>query len=628
MSQKRTSQPLRQVKDVALFLTVRRALSQHPSFQQGGAGLILLRAPEGCRPAEYNYVLSRILFPDDDFVRNNGYMFINSDSKAEKLVLEFETDCRSKARCIIVAAADVIVPGSILVAADMFGELDPVTGSDLRIACRGFLGMRMDMKQAEELLTYPASYLWSALRRGRTVEGVLKRLAAVTSTDTVGERWKQSEDAPPLAKMNGYGQAKEWGQQLAVDLHDWSNGIIPWNDVDRGVVLSGPPGVGKTIFAKSLAAECGVTLVHGSLGEWQAAGHLGDTLKAMRSAFTRAKTNAPAILFIDEIDSFGSRSTFTHDNKDYSVQVVNALLELLDGIDGREGVVVVAATNDPDRVDPAILRAGRLDQRIEIGLPNGRDRIAILAEYLEYALDVSDLENVKLATEGMTGADLAKVARDARRTARRERRPLEIRDVRASLPAVFKIEGEYRRYVAVHEAGHSLVGVALQNGSFIGARVAASVLTNSTTETGGAAYFDHPPIMRRDRQFYLDHIAVTLGGIAAEKLVFGCFADGGSSDLAVATRIATLIEVRFGLGETLRHSQAFEDDDLEQLRLSDQRLADRVGRTLCEEFERAKGLLKDQRLLLDLVTDELVVKGAISAERFAELWMEGALVLG
>ncbi|WP_170115778.1 AAA family ATPase [Mycoplana dimorpha] len=148
------------------------------------------------------------------------------------------------------------------------------------------------------------------------------------------------------------------------------------------------------------------------------------------------------------------------------IQVVNALLECLDGLEGREGVVVVGATNNSDNIDPAILRSGRLDRQIEIPLPSEQDRIAILAQHIDHCIEVTELEGLKAWTAGMSGADLAKAARDARRLARRAKRPLNLDDVRAVLPAPIDITPEHRRALAIHEVGHTVVGLALGHGIY------------------------------------------------------------------------------------------------------------------------------------------------------------------
>ena len=623
MSKKRT--PLKRAKDFALYVTMRKALNENPRFALGGSGHILLRAPEGCMPGEYSTAAFHVLYPDEDILNaDSGYMLLDDAMKEGKILTEFESECGTKERSIIVAAFNATIPAGIRVAVDTILDIEPIGPRALRIAARVVLKIRMTEVQASQLLQYPKEHMWVALRRGKKVDDVIQKLAETSREDVRVDNSKPQQGLLNLAEMHGYGRAKEWGLQLARDLFDWSVGTIPWDDVDKGLILSGPPGVGKTVFAKALAAECDVELIAGSLGQWQAAGHLGDTLKAMRATFAKAKKAAPAILFIDEIDSFGDRSRFAPDNKDYSTQVVNALLEQIDGVEGREGVVVIGATNNLENIDPAILRAGRLDQLIEIELPKASDRMAILAAHLKSGFAASDLEVLKTATQDMSGADLAKAAREARRIARLAKRPVTLEDVTASLPMMFKIEGEMRRYIAVHESGHTLVGNRLRHGIFIGTTIVEAISAQNTSARGGAAYFDMPLIARRDRQYYCDQIAVMLSGIAAEEIVFGAFADGGVSDLAAATRVATLMEARFGMGGTLKHSPATEDSELERLRQFDRQLSERVHRTLKEEFERAKAILAEDRRLLDDVTNELVEAGSLTPQRLEELMDQNA----
>lgn len=618
MSKKRT--PLKRAKDYALYVTMRRAVRGNARFVSGGAGHILLRAPEGTVPGEYSTAAFHLLYPNEDILKaDSGYMLLDDAMKEGKILNEFEVECGSKNRSIIVAASNAVIPAGIKVAVDSVLDLEPIGARELRIAARVALKMRMSEEQALQLLKYPKEHIWIALRSERSLDDILRRMASLHREEEPAGKPEPVQASGLLSKMHGYGKAKEWGLQLSRDLYDWSVGTIPWDDVDKGLVLSGPPGVGKTVFAKALAAECGVELVAGSLGQWQAAGHLGDTLKAMRATFAKAKKAAPSILFIDEIDSFGDRSKFAPDNKDYSTQVVNALLEQIDGIEGRQGVVIIGATNNLENIDRAILRSGRLDQLIEIGMPNAADRIAILAGHLKGDLAVGDLDVLKVATHDMSGADLAKAAREARRIAREAKRPVCLEDVTASLPPTVKIEGEMRHFIAVHETGHTLVGTLLKHGFFIGTTIVDAISAQNASSQGGAAYFDMPLIARRDRRFYCDQIAVMLAGIAAEEVVFGAFADGGSADLAAATRIATLMESRFGMGGTLRHSMAAGDAELERLRQFDRQLSEKVQKILQEQFERAKALLAEDRLLLDEVAKELIEVGSLTPDRLAEL---------
>lgn len=447
-------------------------------------------------------------------------------------------------------------------------------------------------------------------------------MAEASALDIKQSRQK-GEGLPPLQDMYGYGAAKAWGLELAQDLIDWQRGKIDWSEVDTGIVLSGPPGVGKTQFAAALARQCNVPIIATSLARWQARGHLGDLLKAMRSDFDKAKESAPCILFCDELDSFGDRNSFAADNKDYSTQVVNGFLEHLDGLDGRQGVVVIGATNALDRIDPAILRPGRLNRHVAIPLPTAKDRIAILQQQLGQTLPGKHHPRLMAATNGFSGADLAKVARDAKRIARRAKRDVAVADIVKSLPEMVAITGELRRALAVHEAGHTVAVIALDHGKFYSAMIIDHTRNDSETVPGGGAYFEVPNVGYRTVQTYRDRIAVLLAGIAAEQVLLGAVSDGAgagpNSDLAQATRIATVLHSGMGMGTRLRHSLAKSDRDLETLRLHDAGVAIWVDDVLRIEFERAKHIIRSQLKLVEAIADELEAKGKVSADQVAKM---------
>ena len=188
---------------------------------------------------------------------------------------------------------------------------------------------------------------------------------------------------PLLKDLAGMASARAWGEELAQDLADYAAKRIPWSEVDKGALLHGEPGTGKTIFATALAATCKVPLIATSYAEWQRSkdGHLGDVLAAMHDDFKLAKKHAPCILFIDEIEAVSSRAAGGSNHRWYA-GIITALNEQLHGVLSREGVVVIAATNHPDRVDPALLRPGRLDTRIAIPMPNAEDLRGIVRFHL------------------------------------------------------------------------------------------------------------------------------------------------------------------------------------------------------------------------------------------------------
>lgn len=425
-------------------------------------------------------------------------------------------------------------------------------------------------------------------------------------------------DVRPLCETHGYGDAKTWGLELARDIDDWRNGVIAWSDVDNGVLLSGPPGCGKTSFAAALARTLDAHLVIGSYSTWIANGdgHQGDLIRSMRAAFDEAREHAPSVVLVDEIDNFVARGSIGHGKSDEWMRgVVNSLLECLDGAITREGVIVVGATNDVSGIDLALRRPGRLDRHVEIGLPDADSRQAILRQHLGVA-ESFPLNLFKRKTEGMTGADLERLARDARRLARRERREVRPHHVAAALPRRERRSNDDIRHIAVHEIGHAVVAATL------GATVHEVFVTRdrdpkADMEIAGAAVVQ-PRDGRRDYQWYADRVAHILGGLEAEKMVFGSHADGVIADLAEATNLLTYALSSVGMGGTLGSDGHRDPAAMVQARQFDPGLRRRVENVLQEQAERARGILENNRAAFAELVEVLIMRGRLGGEEVHE----------
>ncbi|MER2266098.1 AAA family ATPase [Methylobacterium oxalidis] len=447
-----------------------------------------------------------------------------------------------------------------------------------------------------------AADLRIAVHRIRGADASTERLEALVATRLASAA---SGRGPRLEDLSGYGSAAGWGLAAAADLAAYGRGELPWSECDPGVLLTGPPGTGKTMFAGALARQAGATFLSGSLAQWQSTeeGHLGTTLKAMRQFFEAAKKAAPCVALVDELDSFGDRRHFAQYHRDYSTQVVNGFLECLDGDGGRAGVLLVGTSNNPDRIDPAILRSGRFDRRIAVALPSRRDLAAILRYHLGDHLQAWDLEEASRRAFGGTGADCAAWVRRARSRARRQGRPVEpgdlVHEIDASLPTTLP---DHDGRVAVHESGHAIVAFAL------GMDVGDIVLRHAGAEGNGFSSCRLAGSMTLDA--ISDLLAVHLAGRAAEILVFGAPSACAVGDLAAATAICTEVHFRWGLGEriSVRDPEGRSGKDL-----------DAVERDLRRAADRAVDVLAGRRGSLDALAQLLVDRRALCAEEIAEL---------
>ncbi|WP_052213730.1 AAA family ATPase [Belnapia sp. F-4-1] len=493
-------------------------------------------------------------------------------------------------------APDRLLPADLLRAADLRLVLMPLNAEDLMGVAQSVTSSTTDLTLAVEVCAAVSPVVLRLARRsGQSAEDFLRRAEAIVARATS----RASRPTPTLDDLPGMDAAVAWGHDLARDLAAYGAGRLSWADIDRGCLLAGPPGTGKTTFARALAATCGVPLVVGSYSMWQASrdGHLGDLLKAMAATFDEARKAAPSILFIDELDSFYSRTADSR-HRDWWASVVGALLEHLDGVGGREGVVVVGATNHPEMVDPAITRSGRLDRIIAVPLPDQRALAGILRVHLGDDLAGVDLTRAALLALGGTGADCERWARGARRRARKAGRPMTLDDLLAEIRGAGQMSPVgARRIAAVHEAGHALMQVLEQPGTL------QHVSIREDDQSGGHTAVDTPSGDVTEAWLSM-HLRRFLAGRAAEEVVLGQVTGGSGgpihSDLGRATWLAANAETAMGMSaRPLLWLGLWNERDLATLLMNRPDLARRVETRLNAAYEEVCRRLREHRPALD-----------------------------
>ncbi len=408
--------------------------------------------------------------------------------------------------------------------------------------------------------------------------------------------------------------------------------------IPKGVLLMGPPGTGKTLLARAVAGEAGVPFLHMSGSEFVEM-FVGVGASRVHDLFARAKKLAPAIVFIDEIDAVGRRRGSgmggSHDERE---QTLNQILVEMDGFEANSGIIVIAATNRADVLDPALLRPGRFDRRVTVTYPDINEREAIVGVHAKNKPlnpEIS-LRGIAERTPGFTGADLANLLNEAAILAvRRAKKIIDLTEILESIDKVLLgperrshvFSDEEKRMTAYHEGGHALVSHLLKHTDPI-----RKVSIISRGHAGG--YTLKMPVEDKHyhtRAEFVDDLAMALGGYAAEKLIFGddMISTGPSSDLRTATRIARDAVTQYGMSDVLG-PRTF--GTREELVYVGQGMADKdysektaevidgeVGRLVKEAGERAKSLLTAHRGVLDRIAEELLKKETLEEAEFVAL---------
>jgi ATP-dependent metalloprotease FtsH len=398
--------------------------------------------------------------------------------------------------------------------------------------------------------------------------------------------------------------------------------------IPRGFLLSGPPGCGKTLLARAVAGEANAVFISVSGTEFVQR-YVGEGAARVRDLFAEARSLAPAILFIDEIDAIGgTRGSLLNDHSERH-QTLNQILVELDGFSQRAGVVVMAATNRPDTLDPALVRPGRFDRQVMMELPDLDARRAILqvhARGKQLSPDV-DLGRIARATRGMAGADLANVMNEAALLAARRRADqltpslLEEAVDRAWLGTGGrrKMTDEDRRRVAYHEAGHGLVAIALPGGSVVHK---LSIIPRGLS-LGAVFMVEEDDRYVHSRSLLLERMAYLLGGRAAEELVFGEPHDGAQSDLARVASLAREMVSAMGMSDVvgaINHASEMGADGRPMHSEETARLIDAEIRRLVEQAgDMAERVLSASRDALDIVAEALLERETLTLDEVERL---------
>ena len=408
--------------------------------------------------------------------------------------------------------------------------------------------------------------------------------------------------------------------------------------IPKGVLLVGPPGTGKTLLAKAVAGEAGVQFLSISGSDFVEM-YVGVGASRVRDLFQQAKKSAPAIIFIDEIDAVGrQRGSGLGGGHDEREQTLNQLLVEMDGFGSNEGVVVLAATNRVDILDPALLRPGRFDRQVYVGLPDIKGREEILqvhAKNKPLAEDV-DLKQIARGTAGFTGADLENLLNEAALLAGRHSESfITMKDLQESIIKVIAgpekhsrvIPERERRLTAYHEAGHAVVMHALPDLDPV-----HQITIVPRGEAGGMTiYLPDEDRSYLSRSYMLDRIAGLLGGRAAEQLVLGDISTGASNDISRATQLARKMVGTYGMSEQLGnvafdagHDEVFIGKSMAQTRPYSEKTAaemdGEIRRIMDDAYARCTAILEQYRPQLVEVAEYLLANETMTAEEFEKVF--------
>ena len=437
-----------------------------------------------------------------------------------------------------------------------------------------------------------------------------------------------------FADVAGEDEAKELLSEIVDFLHDPEKYRQIGAKLPKGALLVGPPGTGKTLLAKAVAGEANVPFFSIAGSEFVEM-FVGRGAAKVRDLFKQANEKAPCIVFIDEIDTIGKKRDGQIGGNDEREQTLNQLLTEMDGFDGSKGVVVLAATNRPDSLDPALLRPGRFDRRIPVELPDLQGRIEILkvhAKKIRLAEDVN-FEPIAKTAAGASGAELANIVNEAALRAVRSGRQFATQeDLQESVEVVIAgyqkksrvLSDQEKKIVAYHETGHALVA-ALQSHSAPVQKI--TIIPRTSGALGYTLQVDEGDHFLMSREELLNKIATYTGGRAAEELVFHSVTTGASNDIEQATKLARAMISRFGMSEefgfvafeTVSNQYLGGDASLACSPETQARMDQKVTELVSQQYRRAVELLRANEGKLHQLAGYLYEHETITGEEFMEI---------
>ena len=446
----------------------------------------------------------------------------------------------------------------------------------------------------------------------------------------------EESEAIKFADVAGEDEAKESLQEIVDFLHNPKRYEEIGAKMPKGVLLVGPPGTGKTLLARAVAGEAGVPFFSIAGSEFVEM-FVGMGASKVRDLFKQAGEKAPCIVFIDEIDTIGKKrdGAGAVGGNDEREQTLNQLLTEMDGFDATKGVIILAATNRPESLDPALTRPGRFDRRVPVELPDLKGREAILrlhAQKVRLGPDC-DFSVVARMTSGASGAELANIVNEAALGAvRRQRLAVTQADLQEAVDTILAgaqkknqiLSDRERRIVAYHEVGHALVA-AIQTHSAPVQKI--TIVPRTSGALGFTMQVEQGDRVLMSKEELLAKIATFTGGRAAEEVVFGSVTTGASNDIEQATKLARAMITRYGMSddfdmvalETVNNAYLGGDTSLACSQRTAANVDDQVVALVRRQHEKARTILQENRAKLDEIAGYLYDKETISGEEFMRI---------